>query len=283
MNNLTQTNLLSTMNTDREEIEEDDSQNIIIKRVITSRISNPADELQITKVNDLIYNIIRFDATFSSEKINYNWVVYHTPKEVRKHIQKMYNKIVTREFQTNMLIHPIIIQLRNDKDVVDNLYIITDFYNKCFADPNIQNNQLLTNFFNIGGTSFLKMNAGNKPFEGWAEKRVDKHCCRKCFTILCPCCELCLFSRYNKRWIVLNEDHLFYSNDPNAKEGKIVYFFDKDMTIENDGKKGLKINNASMYLNLKFNNFFEREIWKNELEKRKMNYKMLVDSNKYNA
>ena len=283
MNNLTQTNLLSIMNTDREEIEEDDSQNIIIKRVITSRISNPADELQITKVNDLIYNIIRFDATFSSEKINYNWVVYHTPKEVRKHIQKMYNKIVTREFQTNMLIHPIIIQLRNDKDVVDNLYIITDFYNKCFADPNIQNNQLLTNFFNIGGTSFLKMNAGNKPFEGWAEKRVDKHCCRKCFTILCPCCELCLFSRYNKRWIVLNEDHLFYSNDPNAKEGKIVYFFDKDMTIENDGKKGLKINNASMYLNLKFNNFFEREIWKNELEKRKMNYKMLVDSNKYNA
>ena len=283
MNNLTQTNLLSTMNTDREEIEEDDSQNIIIKRVITSRISNPADELQITKVNDLIYNIIRFDATFSSEKINYNWVVYHTPKEVRKHIKKMYNKIVTREFQTNMLIHPIIIQLRNDKDVVDNLYIITDFYNKCFADPNIQNNQLLTNFFNIGGTSFLKMNAGNKPFEGWAEKRVDKHCCRKCFTILCPCCELCLFSRYNKRWIVLNEDHLFYSNDPNAKEGKIVYFFDKDMTIENDGKKGLKINNASMYLNLKFNNFFEREIWKNELEKRKMNYKMLVDSNKYNA
>ena len=283
MNNLTQTNLLSTINTDREEIEEDDSENVIIKRVITSRISNPADELQITKVNDLIYNIIRFDATFSSEKINYNWVVYHTPKEVRKHIQKMYNKIVTREFQTNMLIHPIIIQLRNDKDVVDNLYIITDFYNKCFADPNIQNNQLLTNFFNIGGTSFLKMNAGNKPFEGWAEKRVDKHCCRKCFTILCPCCELCLFSRYNKRWIVLNEDHLFYSNDPNAKEGKIVYFFDKDMTIENDGKKGLKINNASMYLNLKFNNFFEREIWKNELEKRKMNYKMLVDSNKYNA
>ena len=283
MNNLTNTNLLSTLNTDREEIEEDDTENIIIKRVITSRISNPADELQITKVNDLIYMIIRFDATFSSEKINYNWVVYHTPKEVRKHIQKMYNKIVTREFQTNVLIHPIIIQLRNDKDVVDNLYIITDFYNKCFADPNIQNNQLLTNFFNIGGTSFLKMNAGNKPFEGWAEKRVDKHCCRKCFTILCPCCELCLFSRYNKRWIVLNEDHLFYSNDPNAKEGKIVYFFDKDMTIENDGKKGLKINNASMYLNLKFNNFFEREIWKNELEKRKMNYKMLVDSNKYNA
>ena len=283
MNNLTQTNLLSTINTDREEIEEDDSENVIIKRVITSRISNPADELQITKVNDLIYNIIRFDATFSSEKINYNWVVYHTPKEVRKHIQKMHNKIVTREFQTNILIHPIIIQLRSDKDVVDNLYIITDFYNKCFADPNIQNNQLLTNFFNIGGTSFLKMNAGNKPFEGWAEKRVDKHCCRKCFTVLCPCCELCLFSRYNKRWIVLNEDHLFYSNDPNAKEGKIVYFFDKDMTIENDGKKGLKINNASMYLNLKFNNFFEREIWKNELEKRKMNYKMLVDSNKYNA
>ena len=283
MNNLTQTNLLSTMNTDREEIEEDDSQNIIIKRVITSRISNPADELQITKVNDLIYNIIRFDATFSSEKINYNWVVYHTPKEVRKNIKQIYQKISTKEINTQMLIHPIIIQMRSDQDVVININIVTDFYNKCFAEPNIQNNPLLTNFFNIGGTSFLKMNAGNKPFEGWAEKRVDKHCCRKCFTIFCPCCEFCLFSRYNKRWIVLNEDHLFYLNDPSSKEGKCVYFFDKDMTIENDGKKGLNINNASMYLNLQFNSFFEREIWKQELERRKINYKLLVDNNKYNA
>ena len=283
INNMSDTNLLASINTDKEDIEEDESIDPIIKRVITSKITNPAEELKISQVTELLDIIIRFDASFSSERTNYNWVVYHTAKEVRKHIRKIYEKISKRELITTIPIHPIIIQLRTDKEVVDNLYIITDFYNKCFADPNIQNNQLLTNFFNIGGASFLKMNAGNKPFEGWAQKRVDKHCCRKCFMIFCPCCELCLFSRFNRRWLVLNEDHLFYTNDSTSKEGKIVYFFDKDMTIENDGKKGLKINNASMYLNLKFDSFFQREIWKNELEKRKLNYKLLVESNKYNA
>ena len=283
INNISDTNLLASINTDKEDIEEDESIDPIIKRVITSKITNPAEELKISQVTELLDIIIRFDASFSSERTNYNWVVYHTAKEVRKHIRKIYEKISKRELITTIPIHPIIIQLRTDKEVVDNLYIITDFYNKCFADPNIQNNQLLTNFFNIGGASFLKMNAGNKPFEGWAQKRVDKHCCRKCFMIFCPCCELCLFSRFNRRWLVLNEDHLFYTNDSTSKEGKIVYFFDKDMTIENDGKKGLKINNASMYLNLKFDSFFQREIWKNELEKRKLNYKLLVESNKYNA
>ena len=283
INNISDTNLLASINTDKEDIEEDESIDPIVKRVITSKITNPAEELKISQVTELLDIIIRFDASFSSERINYNWVVYHTAKEVRKHIRKIYEKISKRELITTIPIHPIIIQLRTDKEVVDNLYIITDFYNKCFADPNIQNNQLLTNFFNIGGASFLKMNAGNKPFEGWAQKRVDKHCCRKCFMIFCPCCELCLFSRFNRRWLVLNEDHLFYTNDSTSKEGKIVYFFDKDMTIENDGKKGLKINNASMYLNLKFDSFFQREIWKNELEKRKLNYKLLVESNKYNA
>ena len=285
MNTLSSNNdLLAKMNSsDKEDIEEDESANIITNRVITSKVTNAAQELKITQDTKLLSALIRFDANFSSDTANYNWVVYHTPKEVRKNIKQIYQKISTKEINTQMLIHPIIIQMRSDQDVVININIVTDFYNKCFADPNIQNNPLLTNFFNIGGTSFLKMNAGNKPFEGWAEKRVDKHCCRKCFTIFCPCCEFCLFSRYNKRWIVLNEDHLFYLNDPSSKEGKCVYFFDKDMTIENDGKKGLNINNASMYLNLQFNSFFEREIWKQELERRKINYKLLVDNNKYNA
>ena len=283
INTLSSCDTLEHLNTDREDIEEDESENIIIKRVITSRISTPAEELRLNQIKDLLSTIIRFDVSFTSEKCIYKWVVYHTAKEVRKHIKQIYTKIANREFNVSIPIHPAIIQLRTDADAISSLTIITDFYNKCFAEPNIQNNPFLTNFFNIGGTSFLKSNAGNKPFEGWAEKKVDKHCCRKCFMIFCPCCEFCLFSRFNKRWIVLNEDHLFYSNDPSAKEGKIVYFFDKDMTIENDGKNSLKINNASMNLNLKFNSFFEREIWKNELEKRKLNYKLLVDSNKYNS
>ena len=57
-------------------------------------------------------------------------------------------------------------------------------------------------------------------------------------------------------------DNLFYLDDPMEKEGKVVYFFDKNMKIERDGTDCLKVKNASMNLNLKFDNFFERELWK---------------------
>ena len=286
LNNTSTLDMLNHLNTDKDDMEDEEDEIIqmpIIKRTITSKATTPVQELKISQVSDLLYFVIRFDAYFTSNNFNYNWVIYHTPKEVRKHLKKIYDKIVKKEYIFNKPIHPTIITIRTDSDVMSNLPVITEFYNQCFDEPNIQNDPFLTNFFNIGGTSFLKQNAGNKPFEGWAQKKADKHCCRKCFMIFCPCCEFCFFNRFNQRWIVLNDDHLFYTNDPSSTEGKVVYFFDKDMTIENDGKDGLKINNASMYLNLRFNNFFEREIWKRELETRKASYKLLVDSNKYNA
>ena len=275
--------LLKKMQTDRDDLDEDETQVQIEKRVITSKVTNPPQELKISQIPELLYFLIRFDATFTGGNYNYNWTIYHTPKQIRRHIEKIYSQIKDRELVYNRPIHPALFSLKNDTDVMNNLPLITEFYNQCFDDPNMQNQPILTTFFNIGGTSFLKQNAGNKPFEGWARKKADKHCCRKCFTIFCFCCERCIFNRFNERWIVLNDDHLFYSDDPSSTEGKVVYFFDKDMTIENDGKDGLKINNASMFLNLRFNDFFEREIWKNELEIRKSNYKLLVDSNKYNS
>ena len=277
------TNLLDYIIEDKDDLEDDESEDIIIKRVITSKISNPSEELKISPSNDIAYTLIRFDAYFSSEKNKYNWIIYHTPKEIRKNIKKLLEKIMNKEILTNIPINPIIIQIRNDDDVISNIYIVTEFYNNCFNDTNFQKEEILNNFFNIGGTSFLKNNAGNKPFEGWVQKKVDRHCCRKCFSIFCYCFELFLFSRYNKRWVVLNEDHLFYLNDSMGREGKVVYFLDKDMKLENDGKNGLKIKNASMYLNLQFNNFFDRELWKYKLEKRRNNIKLLVDSNRYNA
>ena len=100
--------------------------------------------------------------------------------------------------------------------------------------------------------------------------------------VCCPCCELICFKHYNKRWVVVNDDHLFYLNDPEMREGKIVYFFDKNMQIENDGVDGLKIRNAQMRLNLKYKNFFEKEYWRTELERRKNNV-ALLQANKYNA
>ena len=281
--NLSNTNLMTDAKSDRDEIEEDETEVPIIHREIKSCITTPYDELKLTDNRSLNYKLVRFDLTFSSAENKYTWVVYHTPKEIRKHIKNIYTQICERELLTNIPVHPVIMQIKKDEDVVNNLPIITDFYSQLFNDPKVQNADILNHFFNIGGTSFLKMNGGVKPFEGWAEKKVDKHCCRKCFTIFCCCCEFCLFRRYNKRWVVVHDDHLLYLDKPTIKEGRIVYFFDKGMKIENDGEDCLIVKNASMTLKLRFSDYFMKEYWRNELERRKNNYKLLVDKNKYNS
>ena len=281
--NTSNKSLLTEVKSEKEDFEEDETEDIIVSRDIKSYITTPYDELLMTKQKNLDYKLIRFDLTFSSSLNKYTWKTYHTPKEIRNNIKKICQNIQDGELKTTKPIHPVIFQLKKDQDVIANLPIITNFYLELFSEPSCSKFPSLTNFFNIGNSSFLKSNGGIKPFEGWAEKKVDKHCCRKCFMVMCPCCELCLFSRYNKRWVVVNDDHLYYLNDPKLKEGKIVYFFDKDMKIENDGEDCLKIKNNSMTLNLRYKNFFEKEYWRTELEKRKINYKLLVDQNKYNA
>ena len=281
--NTSATDLLREVKSENEEYEEDDIEVPIIKREIRSKITTPFDELKLTPEKDLNFKIIRFDLDFYSADNKFSWVVYHTPREIRKHMKKIYLKICEGKLIITQPIHPIILQLKKDEDIVKNLLYVTNFYNQLFTEPRVQNNKTLTKFFNIGGTSFLRQNGGDKPFEGYAEKKVDKHCCRKCFMVFCPCCELCCMKRYNKRWVVVNNDHLFYSNKSTFKEGKVVYFFDKDMKIENDGSHSLKIKNASMTLYLRFKDFFEKEYWKNELERRNSNYKLLLAANEYSS
>ena len=271
--------------------EKEDIENELETKIVTRQISatktTAHEELTVSMEKELNYDLIKFNMLFtSSENCKYSWIVYHTPKEVRKHIHSIVKKISAQELllSNNTNINPIILQINHhDKDVINNLPALTEFYLQLFNEPNFQNNPFLLNFFHISGNSFLKQNDGHKPYEGWAEKKVDKHCCRKCFQIFCGFFELCFFKTYNKRWIVLNVDNLFCLDDPMMKEGKVVYFFDKDMLIERDGKDCLKIKNPSMNLNLKFESFFERENWKYQLDKRNRNLELLSKYNRYEA
>ena len=278
-----ETQLFNDLKSEKEEFQEDETETPILSREINSCLTKPYNELGMSQHKDLDYNLVKFDLAFSSENAKYIWKVYHTPKEIRKHINNVYSKIISGEIECSQSIHPSIIKIKKDQHIIDNLPNINNFYLQLFNEPKNQNNQLLNNFFCISRNSFLKQNAGVKPFEGWVDKKADKHCCRKCFMVCCPCCELCLLRRYNKRWVVVYNDCLFYLNDPSQIEGKIVYFFDKNMKIESDGSDCLKIKNEQMSLTLRYNNFFEKEYWKNELERRRNNYSLLVQSNKYMA
>ena len=284
LNNSSPNLLLRDDSSEKDDIEEELETKIISRQIKATR-TTAYEALRLTEQKDLNYDLIRFDMTFQSSEDKYFWRVYHTPKEVRKHIKKLVERISKNEILllNNKPIDPVIIQIRHDNDVLNYLQNVTDFYLQLFEEPNLWVDPFFVNFFNIGGNSFLKQNAGIKPFEGWVEKKVDKHCCRKFFTCLCPFWELICFKRYNKRWIVLNIDNLFYLNDSMEKEGKIVYFFDKDMKVERDGKDCLTVKNSSMNLHLKFDTFFERELWREELEIRKHNMSMLSKFNRYEA
>ena len=281
--NTSNTNLFGDVKSEKVEFEEEQNEDPIITREIKSSITTPYEVLSMSKQKNIDYKIVQFDLTFSSAQYKYSWTVYHTPKEIRKHIKKLLENIQEGELRATRPIHPIIFQIKKDQDILNNLPVVTNFYSELFSDPNAQQFPGLTRFFNISRSSFLKSNGGIKPFEGWAEKKVDKHCCRRCFMYICPCCELCLFRRYNERWLVVYDDYLFYLNDPELKEGKTTYFFDRDMKIENDGEDCLKIKTNSMNLNARYKNFFEKEIWRNELERRVRGYKSLLGENKYNA
>ena len=264
---------------------EDEIETKILSRQIKAYKTTIHDELKISGKKEKNKDLIKFDMLFIAAECKYSWCLYHTPKEVKNHIKKICENFLVKRNNIiiNKQINSVIFHINHKKDVINNLPIITEFYLQMFNEPNMANNPFLLNFFNISSNSFLKQNAGMKPFEGWVEKKVDMHCYRKCFQLFCGFIDLCAFKRYNIRWIVLNIDNLFYLDDPMVKEGKFVYFFNKDMKINRDGKDCLIIKNASMKLVLKFNSFFERELWKSELDKRKINIELLSKCHRYES
>ena len=74
-----------------------------------------------------------------------------------------------------------------------------------------------------------------------------------------------------------------YSNLSDSPGGKHVYFFDEEIKARRVGKLNIKIINLSRILELKFKSYFERELWKQEIEKRISKFKNVIKFNQYKA
>ena len=214
-----------------ENIEEDYSEDIINSRRFSSKKTSPSEELGIKQFKDISYILIRFDASFKSELHEYNWVIYHTPTEIRNNIKAILGKIQNPSTFD-------IPQFNNDNDIIKDLDKVNDFYKKCFSTHKNKNKKILTDFFNIGKSSFLNRNKGNKPFEGLVEIRFDNYIYDESIRRFFPCC-LCTSSKYQKKWLILNDDHLSYesyskysmfSNNLN-NDIMVEYHFDENMNI----------------------------------------------------
>ena len=266
--------------------ENDDDNNIKIeKKTIEIEKITAAEVLNQTKLDPKEnLNLLKFSLCYLLKK-EFKWIVYHTLDEVQKFFQKIY-KFTKHDENAIKLID--MSSLEKIKDFVDiqiiiNIEQVKNILNSLVQSSYFDTNLILNEFLNIGSSSFRHYNNGIKPYEGWAMKKADPHCMRKVFGYICFCLECCFFSKFNQRWIVLKDDMITYSDLSNSPGGKHVYFFDERIKAKRVGKLNIKIINLSRVLELKFKSFFERELWKQEIEKRIEKFKNVIKFNQYKA
>ena len=271
---------------DEEEILEENDENVKIeKKSIEIEKTTTAEVLKESKLDPKEnFELLKINLKFLAKK-EFKWVVYRTPSEIRSFFRKLYKIIKNDENATQLGFINSLEKLKDykDSDIFNSIEEIKNELDKMLQSPFFNNNLQINEFFNIGGSSFSQYNNGVKPFEGWGLKKADPHLLRKIFGYTCFCLERCIFKKYNERWIVLKDDMITYSDLSDSPGGKHVYFFDEEIKAVRSGKLSIRITNLSRVLELKFKNYFERELWKQEIEERIKKFKQIVKNNKYKA
>ena len=271
---------------EEEDILDVNDDNLEIERITinieTTTVGEVLKEENIEKKEN--FTLLKFNLNFLVKK-EFKWIVYRTPKETIKFFKKLYKSIKNDENAIQFGFISILEQLKDykEQEVLIHTEEIKNELHKMLQSSYFKNNILLNEFLNIGGSSFSQYNGGIKPFEGWGEKKADPHCMRKVFGYVCKCLECCIFKQYNQRWIVLKDDMISYSDLSVSPGGKHVYFFDEEIRAVRSGKTNIKITNLSRMLELKFKNYFERELWKHEIEERIKKFKRIIKNNQYKA
>jgi len=271
---------------DNDSFDEDDDDNIKIeKKFIEITKTTAAEVLNQPKLDQKEnLQLFKFNLCYLVKK-EFKWEVYHTLEEVQKFFKKIYKFIKYDENAIKLIDMSSLEKIKESSDVqlFNHLEEVKSLFNNLIQSSYFDSNLILNEFLNIGNSSFRQYNNGVKPYEGWAMKKADPKCIRKAFGYVCFCLECCIFKNFNERWIVLKDDMITYSNLPNSPGGKHVYFFDEAIKARRQGKLNIKIMNLSRILILKFKSFFERELWKQEIEKRIEKFKNVIKVNQYKA
>ena len=255
----------------------------IEKKEMSITKTTVADELKESKLEPKEnFDLLKINLKFLVKK-EFIWVVYRTPLELQKLLKKLY-KIIKSESEDNVLFK-LLEKLKDytEFQILNSIEEIQEEFNKILKSPYFDNNIDINEFLNIGGSSFSVYNNGVKPFEGYVLKKADPHCLRKVFSYMCACIECCFFKKYNERWFVLKDDIITYSDYSVSSGGKHVYFFDEGIKAVRNGKLGIRISNLSRILELKFNTYFEREIWKKKIEEKIKQFKNILKNNRFKA
>ena len=270
---------------EEEEINDFDDNIKIEKKTINISLIKVKDILKETQIEEKEnLDLLKLELNFLAKK-EYKWEVYRTPKEVKEFFKKLYKDLKNDNKAINLGTVQILDELHEykEKQILESVPKIQKELDKILQNDYYNDNLILNEFLNIGGSSFSIYNNGEKPFEGWVEKKADPHCMRKVFAVTCKCLECWIFRQYNERWVVLKDDIITYSNLSQAQDGKHAYFFDEKIKAERSGKDIITITNLSRKLELRFKNYFERELWMQEIDKRITKFKRSLKNNKYKS
>ena len=268
--------------------EEEEAEAFVTKREIEVSSVKVSKVLKLDE-NELDQNLdlIEFKLFFIAND-EYKWIIYKTPEEIKSFFKDFQSEIKNKENKTKYYYTKLINLFEKILDcdtekIIEEKNALKEIFTDLFNENDFNDNLTLKEFFGISKNSFNAINNGCKPFELYAYKKADPKCLRRVFAFTCKCLECCIFKQQNRRWIILKDDSISYSNNSNDSGGKTIYFFDAETKISRIGKNEIKIHFLSRNLQLKFDTFFQRELFIKEFEKRIETFIKLVANNKYKA
>ena len=212
----------------------------------------------------------------------YKWEVLHKPIDIKNNLKAILEELKKKSITLDEDTQEIFSKLQELPIEFENLKKLEDYYKELFANDSVKNTIAFKEFFSIGLGSFNQYNNGNKPFEGYALKREEPYCLKNILSKVGACIE-CLAYKYEKKWIIVKDDSIYYSEKSDSVKGNNVYFFTDSMKLQRSKKKILIISGAGPELILKFSSYYERELWCNEITLRMEKLKKIINNNIYGA
>ena len=154
---------------EEEEINDFDDNIKIEKKTINISLIKVKDILKETQIEEKEnLDLLKLELNFLAKK-EYKWEVYRTPKEVKEFFKKLYKDLKNDNKAINLGTVQILDELHEykEKQILESVPKIQKELDKILQNDYYNDNLILNEFLNIGGSSFSIYNNGEKPFEGW--------------------------------------------------------------------------------------------------------------------
>ncbi|MCQ2816486.1 MAG: hypothetical protein MJ252_04380 [archaeon] len=220
---------------------------------------------------------------------SYEWQIVKQPRKIRNEIKTIRSAILKAKViaKGSELEEELVeVENMNEEQMMfpESLNKIAKALADLHKDPSVNIAFNMTEYFQISKYSFFLKNVKQKPLEAYAEKEAEPRKIRTVMKIFCNFMEFLIFKHWNKRWVVLKEDMLFYSNGPYSSAEKYVYYFDNSFEVFRPYDNNLlTVKNLSRELTLKFEDDLQCQFWEKKVKEAVLARKMQLHNNVFKS